>query len=165
MRKGLGLLLVVLTVAGGCGGDDSGGGGSASSGKEGGSVTLAQTSQPDYLDPALSYTVNGWEPMWLVYTPLLTYARAEGSAGSKLIPGLAKELPKISEDGLTYRLTLRDGLKYSDGSPVRASDFEHTVKRVLNLESGGSAFYLGITGAQDYVDADKCDADIKGITA
>ena len=54
MRKGLGLVLMLLTVAAGCGGDDSGSGGSASSGKAGGQVTLAQTSQPDYLDPALS---------------------------------------------------------------------------------------------------------------
>ena len=47
MRKGLGplLLLSILAVAG-CGGDDSGGGGSASSGREGGAITLAQTSQP-----------------------------------------------------------------------------------------------------------------------
>ena len=36
---------------------------------------------------------------------------------------------------------------------------------MLNLESGGSAFYLGITGAQDYIDAGKCDGDIKGIEA
>ena len=48
---------------------------------EGGSITIAQTSQPDYLDPALSYTVNGWEPMWIVYTPLLTYRHEEGQAG------------------------------------------------------------------------------------
>ena len=93
--------------------------------------------------------MNGWEPMWLVYTPLLTYARAEGAEGSKLIPGLARALPEVSKDGLTYRLTLRKGLEYSDGSPVKASDFEHTVKRVLNLESGGSAFFLGIEGADD----------------
>ncbi|HEY6780417.1 MAG TPA: hypothetical protein VI111_05640, partial [Thermoleophilaceae bacterium] len=49
---------------------DSGGGGDA---KSGGSITISQTSQPDYLDPALTYTVNGIEPLWLVYTPLLTY--------------------------------------------------------------------------------------------
>jgi len=165
MRKGLGLLLTLLTVTAGCGGDDSGGGGSASSGREGGSITLAQTSQPDYLDPALSYTVNGWEPMWLVYTPLLTYAREEGAAGSKLIPGLAQELPEVTKDGLTYRLTLRKGLEYSDGSPANASDFEHTVKRVLNLESGGSAFFLGIEGAEDYVKNGKAEADIPGIEA
>jgi peptide/nickel transport system substrate-binding protein len=167
MRKGLGLLLTLLMLAAGCGGDDSEGGGSGSSGsgKEGGSITLAQTSQPDYLDPALSYTVNGWEPMWLVYTPPLTYAREEGAAGSKLVPGLAQDLPDVSEDGLTYKLTLREGLEYSDGSPVKASDFEHTIKRVLNLESGGSAFFLGIEGAEDYVKNGKPDADIAGIDA
>src|SRR3954469_14902340 len=117
MRKGLGLLLVLLTAAAGCGGDGSGGGRPApsESGREGGAITLAQTSQPDYLDPALSYTVNGWEPMWLLYTPPLTYARAEGAEGSKLIPGLAQTLPEVSKDGLTYRLTLRMGLEYSDG--------------------------------------------------
>ena len=127
---------------------------------------MSQTSQPDFMDPALTYTVNGIEPLWLVYTPLLTYPRTgDAVKDSLVIPGLAKAMPKISKDGKTYELTLRPGLKYSDGSPVKASDFEHEVKRVLNLESGGSAFFLGITGAQDYVDGDKCDGDIKGITA
>ena len=79
------------------------------------------------------------EPLWLVYTPLLTYPHVEGEAGAELIPGLAEDLPEISEDGTTYTLTLRDGLKFSDGTDVKASDFEHTIKRVLNLESGGSA--------------------------
>ena len=116
------------------------------------------------MDPALTYTVNGIEPLWLVYTPLITYAREEGQAGAKLIPGLAEALPEISEDGLTYTLKLREGLKYSDGSPVKASDFEHAIKRVLNLESGGSAFYLVIEGAQDYLDAGKAEGDITGIT-
>ena len=160
MRKAF-LLLVLL--AAGCGGsddDDSAGGGAA---RDGGAITIAQTSQPDYLDPALSYTVNGWEPMWLVYTPLVAYARAEGEEGAQLIPGLAEELPEISADGKTYRLTLRKGLEYADGSRVKASDFEHTIKRVLNLESGGSAFFLGIEGAQDYIDAGKPEGDIAGI--
>ena len=118
------------------------------------------------MDPALTYTVNGIEPLWLVYTPLLTYPRTgDAEKDSLVVPGLAEDMPTISEDGKTYELTLRKGLKYSDGSPVKASDFEHTVARVLNLESGGSAFYLGITGAQDYIDAGKCDGDIKGIEA
>jgi peptide/nickel transport system substrate-binding protein len=115
------------------------------------------------MDPALSYTVNGWEPLSTVYTGLVAYKRAEGEEGSQLIPGLAQELPKVSEDGLTYEMTLREGLKYSDGSPVKASDFERTIQRVLNLESGGSAFYLGIEGAEAYVKNGKAEADIPGI--
>jgi peptide/nickel transport system substrate-binding protein len=170
-KRALALLLACLSlfVIAACGGDDDddggGDGSSAQSGeaKKGGSITISQTSQPDYMDPALTYTVNGIEPLWLVYTPLITYAREEGAAGSELIPGLAEEMPEISEDGLTYKLTLRKGLKYSDGSPVKAEDFEHAIKRVLNLESGGSAFYLVIEGAQDYLDAGKPEGDISGI--
>jgi peptide/nickel transport system substrate-binding protein len=169
-RRALVLLLAALamSVVVACGDDDDDGGGDGGGGggaaKDGGSITISQTSQPDFLDPALTYTVNGIEPGWLVYTPLLTYPRTgDAEKDSLLIPGLAEEMPEISEDGKTYRLTLRKGLKYSDGSPVKASDFEHSVKRVLNLESGGSAFFLGITGAQDYIDAGKCTGDIKGI--
>jgi peptide/nickel transport system substrate-binding protein len=164
-RRALALLfaaLAMLTVAA-CGDEEEEGGGAE--GKKGGSITISQTSQPDFLDPALTYTVNGVEPLWLVYTPLITYKRVDGPEGADLIPGLAESLPKISEDGLTYRLTLRKGLKYSDGSPVKASDFEHAIKRVLNLESGGSAFYEVIEGASDYVDAGKAEGDIKGIEA
>jgi peptide/nickel transport system substrate-binding protein len=167
-RRALVLLVACLSlfVIAACGDDDDdgGGGGGGGEAKKGGSITISQTSQPDYMDPALTYTVNGIEPLWLVYTPLITYAREEGQAGAKLIPGLAEDLPDISADGKTYKLKLRSGQKYSDGSPVKASDFEHAIKRVLNLESGGSAFYLGIEGAQDYLDAGKPEGDISGIT-
>jgi len=162
--------LVALAIAAGtlgvsaCGSDDDE---SSSDGDvaEGGEITISQTSQPDLLDPALTYTVNGIEPLWIVYTPLLTYAHEEGEAGTELIPGLAEDLPEISEDGLEYKLTLRDGLKYSDGQDVKASDFEHTIKRVLFLESGGSAFFEQIEGAAEYIDAGKEDGDISGIEA
>ncbi len=162
-------LLGAMALAGGsvgiaaCGDDDDDGGGDTAT-TTGGEISMAQTSQPDFLDPALSYTVNGWEPMWLVYTPLLTYAHAEGTAGSELIPGLAEDLPEVSADGKTYTFQLRDGLTYSDGTPVVASDFAHTIKRVINLESGGSPFYLGIVGAEDYLAGNDPEADIEGIT-
>ena len=75
-------------------------------------------------------------------------------------------MPEVTDDGTTYTLTLRDGLKYSDGSPVKANDFEHTIKRVINLESGGSSFYTGnIVGAEEYEKAGKAKGDISGITA
>jgi len=164
-RRALVLLVACLSmfVIGACGGDDDDGATGGGGGKEGGSVTMAETSQPDYMDPALSYTVNGWEPLSTVYTGLIAYKRSEGQEGSELIPGLAEDLPKVSKGGTVYQLTLREGLKYSDGSPVKASDFEHTIQRVLNLESGGSAFFLGIKGAEDYVKKGNAEADIPGI--
>ncbi len=156
----LAALLAMGVVACGSDDDDSAGGGE---GKEGGSITISQTSQPDFLDPALSYTVNGWEPQWLVYTPPATYRRAEGVKGTELIPGIAEELPKASNGGKTYTFTIRKGLKYSNGKAVKASDWEHTIKRVLNLESGGAPFYEAIEGAEEYVKAGKPEGDISGI--
>ena len=167
-RRGF-ALLGALALAGGsvgiaaCGSDDDGSGGGGGEPIEGGEITISQTSQPDYLDPALSYTVNGWEPMWLVYTPLVTYRHEEGAAGAELIPGLAEDLPEVSEDGKTYTFQLRDGLTYSDGTEVKASDVERTIQRVLNLESGGAPFYQGIVGAEEYLEAGDPEADIEGI--
>ncbi|HWI09651.1 MAG TPA: ABC transporter substrate-binding protein [Solirubrobacteraceae bacterium] len=155
-----------------CGGDDDegsagttagGAGATDAAGRTGGTIKTAYTSFPDYLDPALSYTQEGWQTMWTVYTPLLTYKHDEGAEGATLVPGLAEAMPEISDDGKTYTLKLRQGLKYSDGTAVKASDFEHTIKRVLNLESGGSSFYLAIAGAEKYVEDGKARADISGI--
>jgi len=158
------LLAALVLLLASCGGDDNGAGDNGSgNGKQGGSITIAQSSQPDALDPALSYNLTGWESLWLVYTPPLTYRHAEGTNGAELIPGVAEDLPKVSPDGKTYELTLRKGLRFSDGRPAKASDFEHTIKRVLNLESGGSAAFMGIQGAQEYVENGKPDADISGI--
>src|SRR5215207_5560706 len=162
-RYGLGLLVAVLSMLAipGCAGDDVVG--AQGDARSGGSITISYSAQPDALDPALSRTAEGWEALWLVYTPLLTYAHAEREAGTELIPGLARDLPRTSEDGLTYNLTLRKGLRFSDGTPVKASDFEHTVKRVLNLESGGASYYEVIEGASEYLTAGKPKADISGI--
>jgi peptide/nickel transport system substrate-binding protein len=146
----------------GCGDDDDSAD-EGGQGKQGGSITVSQSTQPDSLDPALAYSPNAWEALWVVYTPPLTYKHAEGKEGAELIPGVAKELPTVSEDGKTYKLTLREGLRYSDGTPAKASDFEQTIKRVLNLESQGSFFFLGIQGATEYVEAGEPEADIPGI--
>ena len=48
------------------------------------------------------------------------------------------ESVKVSDDGLTYTFTLRDGLKWSDGSPVTATDFEYSYQRLADPKSGAS---------------------------
>ena len=168
LRTLLGLMAVLVLALGAaaCGGDDNNENDTSTgtpAATEGGTAKVNLTSFPDYMDPALSYTLEGWNSLWTVYTPLLSYKHEEGAAGAELIPGLAEALPEISEDGKTYTLKLREGLKFSDGTDVKASDFEHTIKRVLNLESGGSAFYLGIEGAEDYVKKGRAKGDITGI--
>ena len=121
--------------------------GGGSSGKEGGTLQGTYASFPDYLDPPLSYTAEGWTAMDDTYIPLLTYAHADGAAGGEVIPGLAESLPKITNGGKTYTLILRKGLKYSDGTPVKASDFTYAVERLFKLNSGGSPFYTEASSA------------------
>jgi peptide/nickel transport system substrate-binding protein len=123
---------------------------SSSSGKEGGTMTTIHTKAPDYLDPQLAYTVDAWTAEYNTYIPLLTFAHAAGSAGTKVIPGLATALPKITNGGKTYTFTLRKGLKFSDGTPVVASDFQTTVQRLFKVDSGGSPFFSNIVGATDF---------------
>jgi peptide/nickel transport system substrate-binding protein len=127
-------------------------GGGSSSGKEGGTLNATYASFPDYLDPALSYTAEGWAAMGEVYIPLLTYKHAEGEEGAEVEPGLAKEMPKVSNDEKTYTLFLRPGLKYSDGQAVKASDFTYAVERLFKVNSGGSPFYTGIVGAEKFAE-------------
>src|SRR5215211_6043996 len=159
--------LAAVTVAA-CGGGDEGGGGGGGGGssenaKKGGSITIAETSNPDHLDPANAYTVEAAVAHWLTYPGLMTYKHEEGKAGAELVPGVAEKAPEISSDGKTYRFRLRKGLKYSDGTPAKASDFEHAVKRMLTLEWGGLSFFEVIDGVGEYVKSKKEDADIKGI--
>lgn len=154
--KKLGAVVTVLVLAAvaavglvscGGGGDTSGGGG-----KEGGILNATYASFPDYMDPQLSYTAEGWTAMGEVYIPLLTYKHAEGAEGSEVVPGLAKEMPKISNGGKTYTLFLRPGIKYSDGTPVKASDFPYAVERMFSLNSPGSPFYTTIAGAEKFAE-------------
>jgi peptide/nickel transport system substrate-binding protein len=121
------------------------------------------TSFPDYLDPQLSYTYEGWTAMYDTYIPLLTFRHAGGRAGAEVVPGLAAGMPEISDGGRTYTLFLRQGLKYSDGTPVKASDFEYSIERALKMFSPGESFYLGIVGAGRVAEGGR--GGIRGIVA
>jgi peptide/nickel transport system substrate-binding protein len=169
--KKLGAVIAVLVLAAvaslglvSCGGgSDSSGTSGGGEGKQGGILNATYASFPDYMDPQLSYTQEGWTAMGEVYIPLLTYKHAEGAEGSEVVPGLAKEMPKISNGGKTYTLFLRPGLKYSNGKPVKASDFPYAVERLFKVNSGGSPFYTSIVGAEKF--AETKQGGIPGIKA
>jgi peptide/nickel transport system substrate-binding protein len=156
------LLLGVMTVLAGlllaaCGGGGGGGGTS------GGTATVLMGTAPDYLDPNETYTTQGAEAVWISYTPLVTYKHENAPGGNDVIPGLATALPNISSDGKTYSLTLRKGLVFSNGQPVKASDFKCTVERMIKVNWGGKSFVTdNVTGATDF-DEGKSN-DISGIS-
>ncbi len=161
MLGGLVAALLML-VAVGCGGGGSDNGTTSGGGQEGGTATVLMGTAPDFLDPGLGYTTQSAEATWITYTPLLTYRHENGTPGGELIPGLATGLPQVSKDGLTYDLTLRRGLTFSDGRPVKASDFAYSIERSIKVNWGGKSFYTTyIDGAAAF---DRGDApDISGI--
>ncbi len=110
--------------------------------KTGGTVTLLMGVAPQSLDPQMDYTTQGAEINWLVYTGLTTYAHANGTAGTAVIPGLCTALPVISDGGKTYTCTLRKGLMFSNGKPVEASDFTYAVERAIKIPWGGSGSFI-----------------------
>jgi peptide/nickel transport system substrate-binding protein len=154
------LLAATAVGVSACGDDDDDDGGGT--GQGGAKLTVASTGL-DNADPSLYQTVQANQVFQLVYTPLVTYNHEEGDAGTEIVPGLAEEVPEATNNGRTYTFQLRDGLQYSDGTPVRASDFENTIKRLLFLESVWSSFFSGIEGADEFTEGDNFNGDISGI--
>jgi peptide/nickel transport system substrate-binding protein len=98
------------------------------------------------LDPQVEWS-NYSNEIYDTYIPLLTYRHAGGRAGSEVIPGLARSLPRITDHGRTYTLHLRKGLRYSNGDPVSAADFKFAVERLFRIDYGPAYFYDDIVGA------------------
>jgi peptide/nickel transport system substrate-binding protein len=132
--------LVAALVVGGCvgGGDPDG------SARDGGSVAIGASAVPTTLDPSLATDLASLQVLRPVYTPLLSYRHTDGRAGTELVPALARDLPEVSDDGLSYVLTLRRGLRYGNGVAVRPGDFERAVNRVFGLHSPLAPLYEGI---------------------
>jgi peptide/nickel transport system substrate-binding protein len=155
LGSALAAIALVAFVASGCGSsdDDSSGGGGGGGGNSGGTVTIAHASYPDFLDPALSYTVDGWEALSLAYPGLVGFPHdQQGTASAEVVPALAEDLPEISEDGTVYEFTLRDNLRFSDGSPLRASDFKGSIERILVMDSQGAGLgYTNIKGGEEFL--------------
>ena len=102
-------------------------------------------SEPDKLDPALNSSVDGATLAASSFAGLYTY-----NAAGELTPNVAEGV-EVSEDGLTYTFTLKDGLKWSDGSDMTAADFEYSWKRAAATETAADYSYMfnGIKGYPD----------------
>ena len=102
-------------------------------------------SEPDHLDPALNSSVDGACLAALGFAGLYTYD-AEGNN----VPACAEGYT-VSDDNLTYVFTLKDGLKWSDGSDLTAADFEYAWKRAASPATGADYAYMfaGIKGYPD----------------
>jgi peptide/nickel transport system substrate-binding protein len=98
-------------------------------------------------DPGVAPYDDHWQVLSLTNDGLVTYRHVGGAAGLQVVPDLAVTMPTVSSDGRTYTFQLRKGIHYSNGRPVRASDFRHAVERQLQpsaLRQTGGGFYQSI---------------------
>ncbi|MFJ4809470.1 ABC transporter substrate-binding protein [Streptomyces longwoodensis] len=105
-------------------------GSGTASGNGAGSVVIGVASEPDTLSPLLGYGKDGNSK---IFDGLL--AR---DAGMELRPALAKALPEVTADGLTYTFTLREGVRFSDGEPLTAADVVFTYDTILDARTNNT---------------------------
>ena len=105
-------------------------------------LRLNLSSEPDYLDPALNSSVDGACLAANSFSGLYTY-----NSDGVCVPACAEGYV-VSDDGLTYTVTLKEGLKWSDGSDLTAADFEYSWKRAAADETAADYAYMfnGIAG-------------------
>src|SRR6185437_136753 len=126
-----GLALVVSA----CGGGGGGGSSSTTTGSTQGK-TFSQIKvvwgTTDYMDPGLSYRLESWQIFQDVYLGLVAknpQTCGVGAGCTKIIPAIAEALPTSNSDGTDLKFTLRKGLKFSNGEPIKASDFKNSIIR------------------------------------
>ncbi len=158
-------VIACLCLAAGAAGCSSGQREERGEAQRGGSISVDLAGPVGNLDPALARTPEALRAAWLVYTAPLAYRRAEGREGLDIVPGIALRAPKVSEDGLTWKLTLRPQIIYSDGRPLHAADVERGIARSLRLDPAGALQRFGaITGAAGFARSKGAGADVPGIT-
>ena len=123
---------------------------------EGNMVYTAISDDPQQMDP----TLNSYSRSSQVLQNLFKGLYKMDADGASYVPAIAESV-EISDDQLTYTFTLRDGLKWSDGSDLTAYDFEYSWLRVLDPEvlskatsdlwiiKNGEAFYNGECARED----------------
>ena len=106
-------------------------------------------------DPVGEYTARGWAYYTALVRKLVTYKHRPGAAGSEVVPDLATDLGQVSDDGLTWTFTLKDGILFGPplDRPITTQDFVTAFERLAlyGLDAGGYPFYYyEIVGFEEF---------------
>ncbi|GAA1237876.1 ABC transporter substrate-binding protein [Pseudonocardia alaniniphila] len=174
------VIAVAALALAACGGGNAGGSSSSSGGKDaggvhnvsdvtGGTIRYANGGDWDSLDPADTYYSYSWNFARLYVRALVMFKSAPGKEGATLVPDLAESLGKPSDDSKTWTYTLRQGVKFEDGTPVTSKDVKYAVERSLDkttFPNGPTYFndYLDLQGyTSPYADSDPNKLGLKAI--
>ncbi|WP_242039714.1 ABC transporter substrate-binding protein [Anabaena sphaerica] len=114
-----------------------------------GRITIGTTSKPRTLDPADAYELASLGLVFNMSDRLYTYE----PGNTEIKPQLATALPKVSADGLTYTIPLRQGVVFHDDTPFNAKAMEFSIQRFIE-NKGKPSFLLG-----DTIDSVKATGD------
>ena len=144
------------TTGSGSGGGTGGGAGQAEdangihnpSDATGGTIRMANSGDWDSLDPADTYYAYAWNFVRLYGRSLMMFKSAPGAEGATLVPDLAEKPGTPNADSTQWTYTLRQGVKFEDGTPVTSKDVKYAVERSLDK----TTFPNGPTYLNDYLD-------------
>ena len=114
---------------------------------------------PETIDPALNSSVDGGNMILHLFEGLLTVDKDE-----QIAEGCAEKWEQ-SPDGLTWTFTLRDGLKWSDGTALTAEDFVYSWKRVCDPNTAAPYGETVLGMVKGYAEAVKGNTDALAVTA
>ncbi|WP_031163554.1 ABC transporter substrate-binding protein [Streptosporangium roseum] len=132
---------------------------------KGGTLTILSNQDFAHLDPTRNWTMPEMDfGLRYLYRSLVTYKAEPGAASLEVVPDLATTTGEMSDGGKTWTFTLKDGLKYEDGSPIVAADIKYNVERSFAPELPGGPNYarLVLDDAEKYKGPYK-DGSLKSI--
>ncbi|HEX7005314.1 MAG TPA: ABC transporter substrate-binding protein [Trueperaceae bacterium] len=141
--KGIRIFLLSLTVALFLG--------ASQAQEQGGAMVVSFQNDLSTLDPAIGYDWQNWSIIKSIFDGLMDYR----AGTTELVPHLAESF-EVSPDGTVYTFHLRDGVVFHNGRELVADDVKYSLERVLDpdTQSPGQGFYLGIAGAQEFIDGE-----------
>ena len=114
----------------------------------GGTFRIGSLSGLDTIDPATAYDPTSWSILSITNDGLVAFQRVGGPQGAAIVPDLATSIPRPSDGGRTYTFQLRPGIRYSDGTPLRAGDFRLALERTFAQAGGLARYFSRLVGAQ-----------------
>jgi ABC-type transport system substrate-binding protein len=160
--KALAIALGLSLVAAACGGDDDE---ASDAGEDTGETSEEQVAggelidlgtfpadPPEHIDPALNSLLDNYQVVNALYDGL-TEIDSSDPENPEIVPQVAESF-ESNEDATVWTFTIRDGLSFSDGTPVLPSSFARAWERASDPEFAGDYSYLFsfIEGGQEKLD-------------